>query len=85
MADMVTQASNVEAAMLKLFLSWTRLNKVSAKLYTQTGQSTPHLLQMIQLLEKLSSNHVETFFSIGDDPKGLPIRIEIKPFESPIP
>lgn len=67
-ADVVTQATQVEQAIGKLYTAWKRLNRLSDRLYVDSGVSTPHLRRMVQSLGKLSGSVIEVQLGVGGDP-----------------
>ncbi|MGB8699474.1 MAG: hypothetical protein WCD18_08670 [Thermosynechococcaceae cyanobacterium] len=58
-ADLVHQSAQLEQAIAKLYTAWKRIGKLSERLYVDSGASTPHLRQLLQSLERLSSDTLE--------------------------
>lgn len=67
-AEVVTQATQVEQAIGKLYTAWKRLNRLSDRLYVESSVSTPHLRRMVQSLGKLSGSLIEVQLGVGGDP-----------------
>ncbi|WP_448563398.1 hypothetical protein [Trichothermofontia sp.] len=67
-ADVVTQATQVEQAIGKLYTAWKRLNRLSDRLYVDSGTTTPHLRRLVQHLGKLSGSIIEVQLGVGGDP-----------------
>lgn len=59
-ADMVNQAAQLEQLIVKLFLTWKRLNTLSERVYLDSGASTPHLRTLLSCLNPLSGEVLET-------------------------
>lgn len=59
-ADLVNQAAQLEQAMVKLFLTWKRLNNLAERVYLDSGESTPHLRTLLSCLGNLSNEIIET-------------------------
>lgn len=83
-ADLVTQAAQLEQAIAKLYTTWKRINKLSERIYVDTGSSTPNLRSLLSCLDRLSGEMIE--FSIGD-PRGegfsRTIRLKLEDDQSP--
>ncbi|MCU0551985.1 MAG: hypothetical protein MUC48_21825, partial [Leptolyngbya sp. Prado105] len=47
-AELVSQAAQLEHAIVKLYTTWKRVNSLSDKLYEDTGASTPSLRAMLK-------------------------------------
>ncbi|NJK40410.1 MAG: hypothetical protein HC934_01840 [Acaryochloridaceae cyanobacterium SU_2_1] len=58
-ADLVNQAAQLEHSIAKLYTTWRRLRRLTDKLQTATGASTPHLQHLLQALERLYSDILE--------------------------
>jgi hypothetical protein len=65
-ADLVHQASQLEQAMAKLYTAWKRLNKLSDRLYVDSGASTPQLRQLLSVLERLTNDTLELEWGAND-------------------
>ena len=59
-ADMVNHAAQLEQLMVKLFLTWKRLNSLAERVYLDSGESTPHLRTLLSCLGNLTSEQVQT-------------------------
>ncbi len=63
-ADLVSQAAQLEQAIAKLYTTWKRINKLSERIYVDTGASTPNLRSLLSCLDQLSGEAIE--FAMGD-------------------
>jgi hypothetical protein len=77
-ADLVSQASQLEQMVVKLFLTWKRLNSLSERVYLDSGQSTPHLRTLLSCLGNLSSEMIQTPL---DDLGDRVVRLQVFPDE----
>ena len=75
-ADLVSQASQLEQAAVKLFLTWKRLNSLSERVYLDSGESTPHLRTLLSCLGNLSSEIIQTPL---DDMGDRVVRLQVFP------
>jgi hypothetical protein len=66
-ADLVHQASQLEQTIAKLYTTWKRLNKLSERLYVDSGASTPQLRQLLTTLEILTSDTLELEWGSGEN------------------
>ncbi len=66
-ADLVHQAAQLEQCMAKLHMTWKRLGKLSERLYVDSGASTPQLRQLLQSLEKLTTDTLELEWGSGEN------------------
>ena len=73
-ADLVSQAAQMEQLMVKLFLTWKRMNSLSERVYLDSGASTPHLRTLLSCLGHLSSEVIETPL---DDMSDLVVRLQV--------
>ncbi|NJN30663.1 MAG: hypothetical protein HC824_09745 [Synechococcales cyanobacterium RM1_1_8] len=78
-ADLVHQAAQLENAMAKLYTSWKRLGSLSDRLYVESGASTPHLRQLLDVLGAISGDSLS--LPMGELATGRTIRIQILPEE----
>jgi len=53
--------------MAKLHMTWKRLGKLSERLYVDSGSSTPQLRQLLQSLEKLTTDTLELEWGSGEN------------------
>lgn len=74
-ADLVNQASQLEQAIGKLYMSWKRISNLADRLYVDTGASTPHLRSLLECLEPLGSEVME--LNLGG-PGERTIRLQIQ-------
>lgn len=63
-ADLVNQATQLEQATVKLYTAWKRMNKLSERVYVDSGESTPHLRALLAALGPLCSELIEV--QLGD-------------------
>ncbi|MCL1490280.1 MAG: hypothetical protein M1G31_05905 [Pseudanabaena sp. Salubria-1] len=72
---MVSQASQLEQAIAKLYGIWKRVSTSADQLYVESGASTPNLLDLLNSLDSLASQNVTV--QIGNDQSGRTIRLQI--------
>jgi len=58
-ADLVSQASQLEQMIARLFTTWKRINSLSERVYLDSGASTPQLRSLLAYLEPLTSDILE--------------------------
>lgn len=58
-ADLVSQASQLEQMIARLFTTWKRINSLSERVYLDSGSSTPQLRSLLSYLEPLTSDTLE--------------------------
>ncbi len=75
LADAVGQAQALESAVLRLHTSWRRLNGLQERLWVESGSSTPHLRELLTLLQTLSGNTMRV--SLGELAGGKRVRLQI--------
>lgn len=75
-ADLVNQAAQLEQTVVKLFLTWKRLNSLSERVYLDSGESTPHLRTLLSCLDPLANEVIETPL---DDMSDRVVRLQILP------
>ena len=75
LADAVGQAQALESAVLRLHTSWRRLNGLQERLWVESGSSTPHLRELLTLLQSLSGNTMRV--SLGELAGGKRVRLQI--------
>lgn len=75
LADAVGQAQILESAVLRLHTSWRRLNGLQERLWVESGSSTPHLRELLTLLQTLSGNTMRV--SLGELAGGKRVRLQI--------
>jgi hypothetical protein len=63
-ADLVNNAAQLEQMIVKLHLTWKRLNALSDRLYVDTGASSPHLRTLLSCLGRLTGEIIEA--ELGD-------------------
>ena len=74
-SDLVSQASQLEQAIAKLYSTWKRVSTSADQLYVEAGASTPNLLDLLNSLDSLASQNVAV--QIGNDQSGRTIRLQI--------
>lgn len=75
-ADLVNQATQLEQAAVKLYTAWKRMNKLSDRVYVDSGESTPHLRSLLGSLTPLCSELIEV--QLGDADSAASRRIRLK-------
>ncbi len=75
LADAVAQAQTLESAVLRLHTSWRRLNGLQERLWVESGSSTPHLRELLTLLQTLSGATLRV--SLGELAGGKRVRLQI--------
>jgi len=73
-ADLVNQAAQMEQTVIKLFLTWKRLNSLSERVYLDSGESTPHLRTLLSCLGHLAAEIIETPL---DDMSDRVVRLQV--------
>ncbi len=82
-ADLVNQATQVEQAAAKLYTAWRRLNKLSERVYVDSGESTPHLRSLLAGLDPLASELIEVQLGATESTLAKLIRLRVLQDESP--
>lgn len=80
-ADLVNQATQLEQSAVKLYTAWKRINKLSDRVYVDSGESTPHLRSLLKALEPLCSELIEVRLGEADSPTSRRIRLRVEPDE----
>ena len=75
LADAVSQARQLERAVLQLHTSWRRLGLLQERLWLESGSSTPHLRATVQALQVLSGSTVRV--SLGELAGGKRVRLQL--------
>lgn len=75
-ADLVTQASQLEQTIAKLYTHWKRLNTLAERVYLDSGASTPHLRALLDCINPLTSDVLEV--RLGDPDSNLSRTIRLK-------
>ncbi len=75
LADALTQAKSIEAAVLRLHSSWRRLGDINERLWVESGSSTPYLRDVLNALQTLSGATMRV--SLGGICGGKKIRLQI--------
>ena len=78
-ADLVNQATLLEQAATKLYTAWKRMNKLSERVYVDSGESTPHLRSLLRALEPLCSELIEIQLGDANSAASRQIRLRILP------
>ncbi|MGF1602960.1 MAG: hypothetical protein ACFCU8_13245 [Thermosynechococcaceae cyanobacterium] len=74
-ADMVNQAAQLEQTIAKLYTTWRRIQRLSEKVYADSGASTPNLRSLVQSLEGLCGDVLE--IELGSQ-SAQPITVRLK-------
>ena len=80
-ADLVNQATQLEQSAVKLYTAWKRINKLSDRVYVDSGESTPHLRSLLKALEPLCSELIEVQLGEADSATSRRIRLRVEPDE----
>ncbi|NJO42255.1 MAG: hypothetical protein HC769_22095 [Cyanobacteria bacterium CRU_2_1] len=80
-ADLVSQASQLEQTIAKLYTTWKRLNSLAERVYLDSGASTPHLRSLLASLAPLSSETLE--INLGDTDSHFSHTIRLKILTEP--
>ena len=80
-AEMVNQASQLEQAIAKVYTSWKRLNKLSERVYLDSGASTPNVRAMLDALTPLSGEILQIQLGEANSELSKTIRIQMLPEE----
>jgi hypothetical protein len=75
LADAVGQAQQLENAVLKLHTSWRRLGGLQERLWVESGSSTPHLRELLTVLQSLSGSTLRV--SLGELAGGKRVRLQL--------
>ncbi|MGB3297713.1 MAG: hypothetical protein WBA76_05545 [Phormidesmis sp.] len=78
-ADLVNQATQLEQAAVKLYTAWKRINKLSDRVYVDSGESTPHLRSLLAALSPLCSELIEVQLGEADSAASRRIRLRVLP------
>ncbi len=74
-ADMVNQAAQLEQTIAKLYTTWRRIQRLSEKVYVDSGASTPNLRSLVQSLDGLCGEVLE--IQLGNQ-SAQPITVRLK-------
>lgn len=80
-AEMVNQASQLEKAIAKVYTSWKRLNKLSERVYLDSGASTPNIRAMLDALTPLSGEILQIQLGEANSELSKTIRLQMLPEE----
>ncbi|MGB3765794.1 MAG: hypothetical protein WA947_04500 [Phormidesmis sp.] len=80
-ADLVNQATLLEQAATKLYTAWKRMNKLSERVYVDSGESTPHLRSLLNALGPLCSELIEVQLGDANSASSRRIRLKVLPDE----
>lgn len=75
-ADLVSQATQLEQAIAKVFTTWTRMNKLAERVYLDSGASTPNLRSLLDHLAPLTGEFLEV--QLGDPESSLSRTIRLR-------
>ncbi|MBE9061556.1 hypothetical protein [cf. Phormidesmis sp. LEGE 11477] len=76
-ADLVNQATQLEQAAVKLYTAWKRMNKLSDRVFVDSGESTPNLRSLLAVLSPLCSEVVEVQLGETNSATSRQIRLRI--------
>jgi hypothetical protein len=76
-ADLVKQASQLEQATTKLYNAWSQLNKLSERVFVDSGASTPHLRNLLSHLEPLTGQTLEVQLGDPESPLSHKVRLRL--------
>ncbi|MEM9946936.1 MAG: hypothetical protein AAF810_12835 [Cyanobacteria bacterium P01_D01_bin.36] len=82
-ADLVNQATQLEQAAVKLYTAWKRMNKLSDRVYVDSGESTPHLRSLLGALTPLCSELIEVQLGDADSAASRQIRLKMLADDTP--
>jgi hypothetical protein len=74
-SDLVSQASQLEQAIGKLYSNWKKISQAADQLYVEAGSSTPHLIALLNSLDSLASPNISV--QIGSEQTSRTIRLQI--------
>lgn len=80
-ADLVNQATQLEQATVKLYTAWKRINKLSERVYVDSGESTPNLRALLGALGPLCSELIEVELGEANSANSRRIRLQMMPDE----
>ena len=75
LADAFGQARSIESAVIKLYMSWKKVNSLYEKLWVESGSSTPYLREVLESLQILTGHNIKV--SLGELAGGKKIRLQI--------
>ncbi|NET34815.1 MAG: hypothetical protein F6K19_22780 [Cyanothece sp. SIO1E1] len=78
-ADLVKQSAQLEQTMAKLYTTWKQVNKLSERVYLDSGASTPNLRSLLAYLEPLTNEVLEVQLGDADSTLSRTIRLQILP------
>ncbi|HEY9659422.1 MAG TPA: hypothetical protein V6C65_13275 [Allocoleopsis sp.] len=78
-ADLMTQASQLEQTIVKLYTTWKRLNTLAERVYLDSGSSTPHLRSLLSQLAPLTNELLEVNLGDADSSFSRTIRLRVLP------
>ncbi|MEM9149142.1 MAG: hypothetical protein AAGB19_01630 [Cyanobacteria bacterium P01_F01_bin.3] len=76
-ADLVNQATLLEQAAVKLYTAWKRMNKLSDRVYVDSGESTPNLRSLLGALTPLCSELIEVQLGDADSAASRQVRLKM--------
>ncbi|MEL6816731.1 MAG: hypothetical protein AAFP03_18290, partial [Cyanobacteria bacterium J06598_3] len=82
-ADLVNQATQLEQATVKLYTAWKRMNKLSERVYVDSGESTPNLRALLNALGPLCSELIEVQLGEMNSVNSRQIRLQMLSDEMP--
>ena len=76
-ADLVNQATQLEQATVKLYTAWKRMNKLSDRIFVDSGESTPNLRSLLAALSPLCSELIEVQLGEANSATARHIRLRM--------
>ncbi|MGB3790050.1 MAG: hypothetical protein WA949_18720 [Phormidesmis sp.] len=76
-ADLVNQATQLEQAAVRLYTAWKRMNKLSDRVYVDSGESTPNLRSLLAALSPLCSDLIEVQLGETNSTTARQIRLKM--------
>lgn len=76
-ADLVNQATQLEQAAVRLYTAWKRMNKLSDRVYVDSGESTPNLRSLLSALTPLCSELIEVQLGETNSATARQIRLQM--------
>lgn len=83
-ADLVNQATQLEQAAVKLYTAWKRMNKLSDRVYVDSGESTPNLRSLLSALSPLHSELIEVQLGEANSAAARQVRLQMLSDESEV-
>ncbi len=75
LSEAFSQAKMIESSVIKMYSSWFKLGSLYERLWEQSGSSTPHLRQVLEIFQSLTGAMIKV--SLGELAGGKKIRLQI--------